>query len=117
MDLPSNPATTKIRQIIVNAEQPDNAGLFSLWFDLEGLEADELSEKARIAAAQSCVRLLLDAYADTPNPRHWRLQCLDQIYRPLMTLKRLAKTKQQQIEFQQLMQELRVISHFFQTHH
>lgn len=40
--------------------------------------------------AQTSFRLLLDTAADTALPWHWRTLCLDQAWRPLRDLERLA---------------------------
>jgi hypothetical protein len=59
-------------------------------------------------------QLLIDTIADELLPAHWRRQCLDNIYRPLHALHRIADGTQSKQQVLALTHELRVISHYFQ---
>ena len=60
-------------------------------------------------------RLLLDTLADDMLEGHWRLWCLDNIYKPLCALSRLVDTDIQKLELEKLFYELRVTSQFFKA--
>ena len=59
-------------------------------------------------------QLLIDTIADELLPAHWRRHCLDNIYRPLHALHRLADGTQSKQQVLALTHELRVISHYLQ---
>ncbi|MGY0219448.1 hypothetical protein ACWJJH_19015 [Endozoicomonadaceae bacterium StTr2] len=108
----NDPAVARLRRIVRYAEQPDNPATLQLWLELEATTYSQ-PRRQRWAVNIACTRLLLEAFADDLNPAHWRCLCLDNIYRPLMELQRLALTEQNQTELRQLMQEVRTVSNFF----
>ncbi len=60
-------------------------------------------------------RLLLDTLSDDMLEGHWRIWCLDNIYKPLSALTRLVDTDVQQQQLNHLFYELRVTSQFFKA--
>ena len=58
----------------------------------------------RVATAS--LRLLLETAQDVALPWHWRTLCLDQAYRPLRDVRRLAVTSEQHLECKRLCLQL-----------
>lgn len=107
-----DPAVALLREKVRYAHEPDNPQLLRRWFELEDATfGTGVSDRWRLHVAQ--FRLLLDVFADDVLPAHWRTLCLDNIARPLAELSRLADDSERHRELQQLMRELRVVSHFF----
>lgn len=107
-----NPAIDRLCYKVRYGLEPDNPQLLALWFDMEQTQTiDNEDEQWLLHIAE--FRLLLDTFADSIVPHHWRNLCLDHIYRPLSELGRLAKDAHQKSELNSLMHELRVISQFF----
>jgi hypothetical protein len=57
-------------------------------------------------------RLLLDTVMDELIPSHWWCNCLDNIYYPLSSLKKLASDKPSEHYIQQLIHEISVTSNY-----
>lgn len=99
---------------IRSAEDPDNPALILLFLELSLSLADNtVADKRRCLKVQ--FQLLLDTLADEHLPSHWRCQCLDNIYRPLRELQRIACCRESKQQVRLLMYELRIISCYFQA--
>lgn len=100
-----------IRHKIRWGEEPDNPLLIANWLAEEnrGLEptCDELRQHY-----ESQFTLLLETFVDELVPAHWRCLCLDNIYRPLQSLKQISDSEQSNNQIQRLMRELAVQSHY-----
>jgi len=96
------------------AKEPDNPMLISLWLSAE--ECHQNIDHAKInrqSRYQEQFYLLLEAFADELNPAHWRCICLDNIYKPICSLQRIAKNEQEQIQIKKLLHELSLTSQYF----
>ncbi|WLQ13044.1 hypothetical protein O5O45_25270 [Hahella aquimaris] len=108
------PAIRELRRKIRYATEADNPQLLSLWLSMEETLAPACAtSRWRLYAAE--FRLLLDTLADDLIPNHWRTLCMDQIYRPLAALSRIADGEPRRRQLNELLYELRTTSHFFQA--
>lgn len=107
-----NPSLQSLRHKIRYASEPDNPQLITLWLEMEN-KPEAQPFKQRWQNYEASVRLLLDTLADELLPAHWRISCLDQIYRPLANLQRLVRTDDDLRHLRQLLYEVQVTSHFF----
>jgi hypothetical protein len=109
----NNPSVRLIREKICFGHEPDNPLLISLWLNQENLFQQELENiSQRRQHLEQQFRLLLDTIMDELIPSHWWCTCLDNIYYPLSSLKKLASDKQSEQHIQQLINELSVTSNF-----
>ncbi|NQZ31124.1 MAG: hypothetical protein HRU06_07595 [Oceanospirillaceae bacterium] len=109
-----DPAINQLRHKIRYALEEDNPGLVTLWLSMEdSVKSAEISSCWHLYCAQ--YKLLIDTLSDDLLPKHWRVCCLDNIYRPLSSLQRIAITHDQRQHLNKLYYELRVISLFFQN--
>ncbi|MCL2913898.1 hypothetical protein L2725_08835 [Shewanella corallii] len=109
-----DPAINALREKVRYATEEDNPGLVLLWLSAEETSLNNDMEAARVLF-QAQYQLLLDTLADDLNPPHWRLWCLDNIYRPLQGLSRLASTARQQAHLRNLLVELRLTTQYCRT--
>lgn len=93
-----------LKQKIRYGSEPDNSSLIGSWLDLDTPTSS--AKGAQQAHYESQFRLLLNAVMDELVPKHWRLQCLDHIYRPLMSFKRVAKCTHSEQQLNKLFREL-----------
>ncbi|EPJ45962.1 MAG: hypothetical protein OFPII_23020 [Osedax symbiont Rs1] len=108
-----DPAINQLRHKIRYALDDDNPGLLPLWLAMEE-SLDCCCNSANWQLYHAEYRLLLDALSDDLLPGHWRSWCLDNISKPLMSLQRIAISREQSQQLNKLFYELRVVSHFFQ---
>jgi hypothetical protein len=109
----NNPSVRLIRDKIRFGHEPDNPLLISIWLDQEKLFLQELEDIGhRRQYLEQQFRLLLDTIMDELIPSHWRCICLNNIYYPLSSLKKLASDKQSERHIQQLINELSVTSNY-----
>ena len=94
--------------------EPDNPLLINqfLNFKLDVITPNKVLYREQLLAQ---FQLLIDTIADELLPAHWRRQCLDNIYRPLQALQRIADSAHNQQQVLTLTHELRVISHYLQA--
>lgn len=95
-----------LKQKIRYGSEPDNCGLIGFWLDLDAPQSS--SSIGQLQHYESQFRLLLDAVMDELVPKHWRLQCLDNIYRPLLSFKRSSRCACSDKKLQQLFRELTI---------
>ena len=98
--------------IIRYAELPDNPDLLTSWFE-RSVWLPKLSATQRWLCMRACIQLLLETYADTLNPSHWRTVCLDYLHTQVAELKVLAVEAQQEEELKRLLWEIRVTGFYF----
>lgn len=97
------------------AKEPDNPMLISLWFSVEESHRDIGNEDEDLQHHyQRQFYLLLEAVADELNPAHWRRVCLDNIYKPICSLQRIAKNEISQKQVKKLLQELTATCQYFE---
>jgi len=110
-------AINSIRQKVRYAEDEDNPDLLSFWLMAEQTlftGSNSFSdEDARWQLYQGQFRLLLDAICDNLLPEHWRLLCLDNIYRPLTELNRISQCENTKERLRRLWLELNITSQYF----
>lgn len=94
--------------------EPDNPLLINqfLNFKLDASTPNKMFYREQLLAQ---FQLLIDTIADELLPSHWRRQCLDNIYRPLHALQRIADSSLHQQQVLTLTHELRIISYYLQS--
>ncbi len=108
-----DPAINQLRHKIRYALEEDNPSLVMLWLSMEeSVRHMDPNANWQLYCAQ--FKLLIDTLSDDLLPKHWRICALDNIYKPLSSLQRIAKNPDQQKHLNKLYYELRVISNFFQ---
>lgn len=105
----------RLRAAVRQGSDPDNPPLLLHWLDVERAAVSSAGLGAQWASLREQYRLLLDAYSDLLVPAQWRQLCLDNIHRPLQSLRWLVRDDSQRRELAQLEHELRVIAHFFRA--
>jgi len=96
------------------AKEPDNPMLISLWLSAEDSKQDIGYEELNLQSHyQEQFYLLLETIADELIPVHWRRTCLDNIYKPICSLQRIAKNEKQQTQVQTLLHELSLTAQYF----
>ncbi|WP_076411855.1 hypothetical protein [Shewanella sp. UCD-KL12] len=109
-----DPAINMLRHKVRYAEESDNPGLIPIWLSMEEAGMGGSKEEAWLLYMAE-YRLLLDTLSDDMLEGHWRIWCLDNIYKPLSALTRLVDTDVQQQQLNHLFYELRVTSQFFKA--
>ena len=103
-----------VTQLLVNkirfGTEPDNPMLIKLW--LEQTQPEDLSISQLRESYCLQFHTLLDTVVDELVPQHWRRTCLDNIYLPLSSLKKLATNASSEQQVQQLLQELAVSTRY-----
>lgn len=64
---------------------------------------------------ESQFRLLMEVVVDEILPPHWRCLCLDQIYKPLFAMRRLATDPNSEAYVRALQQELSITTRYVQA--
>ncbi|CAA0090703.1 Uncharacterised protein [BD1-7 clade bacterium] len=101
-----------MRYAIRHGIEEDNPSLILSWMSREIRGSEDSADKLwQIYHGQ--FQLLLDTYADSLVPDHWRSVCLDHINRPLVHMMNIANTDLKRSQVMALFEELRVISHHF----
>ncbi len=57
--------------------------------------------------------VLREALCDSYLPRHWRSQCLDMIYQPIIEIQRLAETEPHKLQLRMFCYELHKLANYF----
>lgn len=105
-------AINNLRRKVRDGLEADNPSLIALWLSMEEVEFAKRRE-LRWSLYLAQFKWLLEAFADDLVAPQWRVTCLDNIYRPLSGLQRLAMKEKQKDQIRLLQHELRVTSHFF----
>lgn len=96
-----------LRDKIRYGEEPDNPALIPLWFSIEESEQSTINPAFFLRSKyESQFYLLLEAVVDELIPAHWRRVCLDNIYKPLSSLQRLARDDDSKKRLSKLLHEL-----------
>lgn len=105
----SDLSLTLLKNKIRLGQEPDNPGLISFWLAQESLSLSKENSIAEVRCQYEIqFRLLLDTIMDDLVATHWRRTCLDNIYKPLCSLKRISDTSQSENHLQQLFYEMSV---------
>lgn len=97
--------------MIRTAAEPDSPSLLTDWFELDQCDEQQSIQTQR-EHFESQFRLLLDTVSDELLPSQWRCTCLNNIYRPLKALNKLANSEQSTAELNKLFYELNVICNY-----
>ena len=92
---------------------PDQPQVLWDYLSISNEVAQSQPEHDRHAIHLRVFRTLMDAICDSCVAQHWRYQCLDQIYRPLAKISRLAKSQQQTRQARRLYHEMTTLSRYF----
>lgn len=82
-----------VKQQVRSGRLPDDPESLQCYINLALCSAESVeasSEKIRILL--NCATVLLDAACNNAVALHWRIQCLDLIYRPLLAAEKLSVT-------------------------
>jgi hypothetical protein len=102
-----DPGILLIRDKIRFAESPNNPELIHLWLTQENFIQEIIG--CLYLRRQHCedqFYLLLEVVVDEMLPRHWRHHCLNHIYQPLASLKKISTSEQSEKRLRQLLSEL-----------
>lgn len=102
----SNLSLDLLKQKIRYGSEPENSGLIVFWLDLDA--PSSCTNGSLQDHYESQFRLLLNAIMDELVPKHWRRLCLDHIYRPLLSFKRVAKCTDSEQKLNELFRELTI---------
>ncbi len=75
--------------------------------------AAEYPLATQLLVYQSACDVLLDAICDDIVPRHWRIACLDNLAKPLLALRCLARNKNSRRRVEGYFRAARTLSHYF----
>ncbi|MDP7593186.1 MAG: hypothetical protein QF552_10935 [Litorilituus sp.] len=101
--------TQLLRKKIRFAQEPNNPALITLWLQQENdIHLTTQPKKVLRQHYEAQFRLLLETIVDEIVPTHWRRLCLDNIYKPITSLQRIADTEQSKQHIRYLMNELSV---------
>ena len=91
----SEPAQLEqIEQAIRTGQYPDSPNLVYRYLAFgECSNPDVWKQTSRLEVCERLFNTLINAIGDPLVPLHWRRLCLDNIYRPLFTLEKLATTE------------------------
>lgn len=99
----------KIRQ----GSEPDNPALIHLWLSCQQTQNQSIDKLRASHTAQ--FRLLLETVLDELVPAHWRRICLDNIYLPLSTLKKLSNNESSEQHLRSLFNELAISTRYVEN--
>ncbi len=102
--------TQQLEQKIRMGTEPDNMMLIKLWLSIG--QSDNLSTQTLRERYSAQFQLLLETVLDDLVPNHWRRTCLDNIYLPLSSLKKIANDDKSEQHLQQLFNELAVSTRY-----
>ncbi|PUA30192.1 MAG: hypothetical protein B0W54_06675 [Cellvibrio sp. 79] len=100
-----------VRHKIRCGEEPDNPLLINHWLTEENQGPESTRDELR-QRYESQFTLLLETIIDELVPANWRCICLDNINRPLQSLKQISDSMQSDEQIQYLLRELAVQSHY-----
>lgn len=92
---------------------PDEPRVLHGYLNRLETEAASSSPSKKRAIYQRAYELLIETISDSLLPWHWRVLCLDQMYRPLCALEKLANSPQRRREQAKRQASFTAISHFF----
>jgi len=102
----------KIAEQIRHGKQPNRCDLIDKYLEL----TNALCKKQPLSQQQlihtKVFKLLLNTMSDSLVVEHWRLLCLNNLYKPLFALKRLAQSKADKAHVDMLLQEYARMSHY-----
>lgn len=104
-----------LKEKVRHGTDADNPQVLSLWFLNEELLIANLNVSLRWQRYWQQALLLLEVYADDLVPKQWQILCLDNLYRPLMNLQRMACDMQQKQQLKHLIFEIRAIEQYRST--
>ncbi|MEN0035502.1 MAG: hypothetical protein AAGC78_00485 [Cellvibrio sp.] len=101
----------QLRHKIRWGEEPDNPLLITYWLAHENQLAEPSRELLR-QRYESQFILLLETVVDELVIAQWRCLCLDNIYRPLQSLKHISDSARSDNQIQRLIRELAMQSRY-----
>lgn len=105
--------TAQLRSKIRWGKEPDNPLLISRWLAQENeVHERQVSRQELRRRYENQFTLLLETLLDELVPAHWRCLCLDNIHRPLQSLKQISDTSDSDAQIQRLARDLAIQSHY-----
>ena len=102
-----DPGIQLIRDKIRFGKNPNNPELIPLWLTQESVIQDSVDCLIlRRQNYEDQFRLMLETVVDELVPRHWRQLCLEYIYQPLSSLRKISCGEQTENRLRQLLAEL-----------
>ena len=92
---------------------PDRPELVKEYLDEADRLVSQLPRPVQRQAYILCYQLLLETICDCCVPVHWRRLCMDHVYRPLLALGRLARSREQRQAVRRCYREVSVLSNYF----
>jgi hypothetical protein len=104
----------ELEHIIRHGKQPDNPILLNMYLEMTHNKVQKkLANQCKRNVLVRALRTLLDTICDTYVAYHWRQVCLDNIYKPQLSLDRLCNSEQNRIDNLRFRYELTALSHYF----
>lgn len=114
IDLTDTVDYNALEYAIRNGHQPDNPCLLDRYLTLGEARAGAYQPATEQRAVHMrAFNTLLETICDSCIATHWRVLCLDQIYKPLIAMERLASTQTDRAQVRKLHNDLSVLSHYF----
>ena len=107
------PFQSALERKIRNGSEPDNPLIIKVWLDSNTIYCEDT--KALRLQYTKQFYLLLETVLDELLPRHWRVTCLDNIYIPLSSLKRLVNDEHSQTHLSDLYRELAITTRYVEA--
>jgi hypothetical protein len=102
-----------LRPLIRNAIFPDDPVLINHYFQVkQNIASHCISVAQQRKEYYQMATLLIDTFCDTYLPEHWRRVCLDNLYRPVMHLQKLADTPVEQKIVYKLQRRANVLAQY-----
>ncbi|MDU0353921.1 hypothetical protein RS130_08260 [Paraglaciecola aquimarina] len=96
-----------IETLVRNGVYPDSPSVLSYYFDIaESMVSSQLIPQQKWFIFVRVSQTLLDVIYDQRVDIQWRELCVDNIYKPILQLKRLSKTEQEWAELRSIQYQL-----------
>lgn len=102
-----------LSQLTRSGEQPDACHLLTEYLDLTQALSIGQNRTCQLQLYYIVYTDLLEAICDPLVSRHWRENCLNHLFQPILVLNRLACTEPLKQRVQQLDRQATQLSHYF----
>lgn len=102
-----------LEKTIKTASQPDSPTILFCYLQLTESYAKKRTKDLQIQIYTHTLDLLLDVFCDTYLAKHWRELCLNNCYKPLTALNKLAESDAEKKYVRQQYEKFRTLSHYF----
>ena len=102
-------------QAIRWGKAPDNPEILYGYLSRCEKFAENAKQPEAVRLLERVIELLTDVICDTCVPRQWRCLCLDNLYRPLESLHRMAVSQEDRRRLNKKIYEINALTRFFLT--